>query len=134
MEKTGTTNRTITTSVCQISIEENEVVFVKMNENAIIEIEEVDELHQSLNELVDHQPYCMLVIPASGNSSSAEARKYAARLKNKKVIAEAIVVDNLAHRLLANFYIKVNRPRQKVRVFSNVPAGLAWIESIRDKS
>jgi hypothetical protein len=134
MEKTEKIDRTVTTSVCQISLEKNDVVFVKMNENAIIDVEEVDEKHQSLNELVDHQPYCMLVIPASGNSASAEARKYAARLKNKKVIAEAIVVDNLAHRLLANFYIKVNRPRQKVRVFSSVPAGLAWIDSIRDKS
>ncbi|MES2681764.1 MAG: hypothetical protein V4635_17850 [Bacteroidota bacterium] len=134
MEKTEKINRTVTTSVCQISVEKNDVVFVKMNENAIIDIEEVDEMHQSLNELVDHRPYYMVVIPAIGNTSSSEARKYAARLKNKKLMAEAIVVDNLAQRIMANFYVKVNRPNQKVKVFSSVPAGLAWIDSVRIKS
>jgi hypothetical protein len=124
----------VTTSVCRIELKEGNLIFIHLFENASIEIPEVEEMYKNLNTLVNNEPHYLVVVPSHGNTSSQEARKYAAELKEKNIIAEALIVNSLGIRILANFYIKVNRPKQKIRTFSNIASALTWINSQREES
>ena len=128
------TIHTLTTSVCQMNVKEDNLIFINIFENATIEIPEVDEMYKSFTALANNEACFLIVTPGHGNTSSEEARKYAAKLKGKNVIAEALIINNLAIRLLANFYIKVNRPKQKIKIFSTTASALVWINSIKAKS
>ncbi len=108
-----------------------DIIYVQTFENAEIEIPEIDEMNIYLRSLVEDGPCYLIVFPGVGSISSHEARKHAAKLKNKNIIAEAIIIDNLATRLLANFYMKINRPEQRIKLFSNEKAALEWINSIK---
>ncbi|MBL7920084.1 MAG: hypothetical protein JNJ40_07195 [Bacteroidia bacterium] len=112
----------------------DDVIYMYTFEDAQIEIPEIDELNLKTRSLVGDKPYYIIVIPGIGTTSSHEARKYAAKLKDKNIVAEAIVITNLAIRLLANFYMSINRPEQKIKLFSNETAALDWINSIKEKA
>jgi len=111
----------------------DDVVYIYTLEDAEIEIPEIDELNKNLEALTEGMPCYLIVFPGEGSISSHEARKYAATKKGKNIVAEAIVMNNLAIRLLANFYMKINRPEQKIKLFSNEKAALEWIKSIKEK-
>ncbi len=124
---------TLSTSICKMELKFDDVIYMYTFEDAQIEIPEIDELNLKTRSLVGDKPYYIIVIPGIGTTSSHEARKYAAKLKDKNIVAEAIVMTNLAIRLLANFYMRVNRPKQKIKLFSNEAAALEWINSIKGK-
>ncbi|MDP1803174.1 MAG: hypothetical protein Q8L81_17565 [Bacteroidota bacterium] len=116
-----------------MELKHDDVVYIHTFEDAAIEIPEIDELNKNLRDLVEDRPCYLIVIPGIGSISSPEARKYAAKQKGKNIIAEAIIINNLAIRLLANFYMKVNRPEQKIKLFSNEISALAWVHSLKEK-
>ena len=127
------TINSIVNRVCKMDLKQGDIVYIHTFEDAEIEIPEIDELNKNLLALVEDRPCYLIVFPGEGSISSHEARKYAATKKGKNIIAEAIVMNNLAIRLLANFYMKINRPEQKIKLFSNEASALAWIDSIKGK-
>lgn len=46
--------------------------------------------------------------------------------------ASAIVVKNLAQKIIADFYYKVNRPKQPYKVFWQFDKAIEWLLAIRD--
>lgn len=116
-----------------MDLKAGDVVYIHTFEEAEIEIPEIDELNKNLKALTGDRPCYLIVFPGVGSISSHEARKYAAAQKGKNIVAEAIVINNLAVRLLANFYMKINRPEQKIKLFKNEASALEWINSIKAK-
>ncbi|MBA2611992.1 MAG: hypothetical protein H0U95_08480 [Bacteroidetes bacterium] len=132
LDRNSGTKTNVSTSICKMELKFEDVVYIHTVEDAEIEIPQINELNEHLRSLVEDKPCYLIVFPGIGSSSSQEARKYAAKQKGKNVIAEAIVINNLAIRLLANFYMKVNRPEQKIKLFSNEVSALAWINTIKE--
>jgi hypothetical protein len=56
-------------------------------------------------------------------SASEEGSKYS--------VAEAFVVKSLSQRLIANFYVKVNKPPIPSKVFNSEKEAIKWLESKR---
>jgi hypothetical protein len=94
----------------------------------VIDINEVKECHAAMDLLQVEQPFLLLVIVPLGASSTKEAREYASQesIRNR-IKAQAIVVDSLATRIMANVYMKINRPKQPIKVFSDKNAALEWL-------
>lgn len=124
------TKKSLNTSVCEMELKDDNIVFIRTFEDASIEIPEIDDINKALKELVSSQPCYLVVIAGAGSSSSNEAREYGAKMREKNVTAEAIVINNIAIRILANFYIKVNKPQQKIKLFSNTHDAVEWLYTI----
>lgn len=133
-KRNDSTIKAIETSTCKLELKYENIVFLYTKENASIEIPEVNELHKAFREITDEQPCYLLVMPGIGTNSSSEARKYAANNKNNNIVAEAIIVPNLAIHLLANFYIQVNRPTHKVKIFKGQEKAIEWLMKIREET
>lgn len=41
--------------------------------------------------------------------------------------ATALVADSVAYRLIANFYLKINKPKTPNRIFKDVPSAVEWL-------
>jgi hypothetical protein len=65
-------------------------------------------------------------------SFSNEAREYFARNQQhrEKRKSQAIVIDTLAQRLVANFYLKFNRPDCPVSIFQTIDQALNWVKGL----
>jgi hypothetical protein len=62
-----------------------------------------------------------------------EARDNATKIEHLAPIkASAVVANNLAYRLVANFYMKFNKPKTPYKVFDNLENGIAWLKTSPD--
>lgn len=95
-------------------------------------IDDIEEIHNTSLEMTLDNPHFILVITKQGASSSNETREYAAKKgKERKILGEAIVIKNVALRMAATVYMKVNRPKQKIKLFNTREKAIAWIYSQR---
>lgn len=105
------------------------IVEVITSANYETTIEDVAEINKTVKSLVGDNPHGVLVITQQGATASSEAREYAAKQSfRKNIIAEAIVIKNLAIRLGAIVYMKVSRPKQKIKLFNSRKGALNWLK------
>jgi hypothetical protein len=75
--------------------------------------------------------YKVLTVPQEHASIEADVRSYLVTPDRRhRVIADAIVITNLPHRLLADFYMKFNRPDIPTQFFKTYKEALVWLRSL----
>ena len=59
-----------------------------------------------------------------------EARDHSAELeKTYPGIATVVTADTLAYKIIANFYLKVNKPKTPYKVFNDVASAEIWLKT-----
>ena len=118
-------------SIAEVSYAENDVVVFDFFDDITIGISEIKELAFASNELTGGVvPTLNLVITGQRNNISTEAFAYNVfeELKITQItIAEALVIQNLATRIMANFYYKVVPRKFPVKVFENKEQAIEWL-------
>jgi hypothetical protein len=118
----------------EIELIEDKVVKITTASNYESNIEDVKEIGEVMNTLIGNNPHYILVITQQGASATPDAREYAANSSYRRnVIAEGIVIKNLALRMAATVYMKVNRPKQKIKLFNSEAKALTWIRKLKSK-
>lgn len=116
----------------EIEMLDERIVKITTAVNYESNVDDVNEISEAFEKLIGNEPCFILVITQQGASATAEAREYAARSSHRKnLIAEAIVIKNLALRMAATVYMKVNRPKQKIKLFNSEAKALSWLQSIK---
>lgn len=102
-----------------------------IKDNATITGEDVLEMKAANQELCEDEPYCVLIDAGSMTSFTREAMEMvASKSFQQRTIAKAILINSLGHKILANFYLKVNRPHIKTKIFNNREEALNWLKKI----
>ncbi len=101
-----------------------------------LELEDAIEIDDISYDFVEGKPFVTLVDVRNIRSNmSHEAREHFAT--NKKITdirkAQAIVVNNLHTKLLANFYMKFHKPTNPVKIFSDYDKAEKWVRAIRSE-
>ena len=114
-------------------IEEGFTLLIAKNK-VELELEDAIEIDDISFELVEGKPFVTLVDGRNVRSNmSHEAREHFAT--NKKITdirkAQAIVVNNLHTKLLANFYMKFHKPENPVKIFNDYDKAEIWVKKIR---
>lgn len=61
-----------------------------------------------------------------------EVREWAADTSgNHYTHCDAIVIRNLAQKILADFYIKINKPQMPTKIFYSVEKAVEWIKEVQ---
>lgn len=61
-----------------------------------------------------------------------EVRDWAAESSgNHYTFVDAIVISNFAQKIIANFYIKFNKPKMPTKIFTSTDKAYEWILSVR---
>lgn len=64
-------------------------------------------------------------------NSTKEARDYMANEGNNLVKASAIIVSNPMLRMMANFFIMVNKPKNPTRMFTDKQSAVEWLKQFK---
>ncbi len=124
----------ISIKVALISILEENIILVKLDTSRHDQMgaEEAIEIAETIEKICKGEKHCILT-DTTGVVGQVEplAREilstHAGYSKVRK--AEAFVVESLANRLIANFYIKFNRPKNPTKIFNNYDRALAWLRA-----
>ncbi|MBL7902705.1 MAG: hypothetical protein JNK73_11975 [Bacteroidia bacterium] len=93
-----------------------------------IEVEDFRELKQANIELMGQKPYTVLVTAEELTSFTREAREYVASKEYVGItIAKALLISGLGQRIIGNFYMKVNKPNIKTKLFSDRDKAIEWL-------
>ena len=116
-------------------IEEGFTLFVA-KDKIDLGIEDAKEVDEVSYEMVKGKPFVTLIDVRDVRSNMThEAREYFAT--NKKITdirkAQAIVVNSLHTKILAEFYIKFNKPTNPVKIFRDYNEAEEWLREIRSE-
>lgn len=113
---------------CNLSLLEMTVI-LKLKEDAVVDVKEATAILRTADELANNQPYCILTDARTYFTITPEARQIFADKKfTGLVTANAVIVNNLAAKLVANFFSRFNRPHFYFQVFSNEEKAKLWLK------
>ena len=109
----------------------NRILHVYFFSGAHITIDFVDLVYDFINEN-GGQSYLNLFEFEVNVDIDPEVRAWAsAPAGNLNTIADALVIKSLAHKMLANFYVKINKPIKPTKIFTIQEKALNWLISLK---
>lgn len=107
-----------------------DTLFLEIHEGETLTVAESAEIAEWAREQFKGK-YKVLTLPRENAQIEAEVRSYlTAKNRSQRVLADAIIITNLPHRLLADFYMKFNRPDIPTRFFKTYDEALQWLKNI----
>lgn len=106
----------------------NSIIRIKVFPGVELEKEDAVEMRKGLLLVSSGKKYAVLLDATETFSTSNEARTLiASKEYSFDRIATVMLIGTLANRLVANFFIKVNKPHSPTKIFSLEAAGVAWL-------
>ena len=121
-----------------ITLFDNRIVKIRFKDDVDFVLEDAIEANQTMIDLADGKPYLSLVDTLSIRSqmSNDAMNHFATDELTKGIrIAEAIVVNSLHNKILANFYLKFTKSHNPVKVFNfiDMDKSIEWLLEIYQK-
>ena len=113
-----------------ITFDSNQILLVTFKDKVDVDLVEMIKLVDVSLEIVNNTPFYLIVDARNILSTiNHEARDYITKHEaySKLNIAQAIIVNNMPIKILANFYIKFYAQPNPVRMFSDFEEGREWL-------
>jgi len=131
--KATTFTKTILLNSMSISMDENEIVHVKYLSGQIIDVNEKNDELKANIEITNGQKHPFLFKFEPFVTITKEAKEYSIKIElEQPYLAVAIVVDNLAYQLMADFYFKFYKPKVAYKVFKSETKAIEWLVEIKN--
>ena len=124
---TDTTN-VIMTSTAKLSFKDG-ILYVEILEYADLDEKTLTEQFETRNKLIGDREFTVLVDARKNHNATREGREFMAKSDNPNRKALAIMTNNLAVKLIANFYIKINKPKTPTKLFNDIKEAEKWLKT-----
>lgn len=123
-----TTENRASTSIADIYMREDGILEIRVKEDAEVDEAALLENFEATLPLTGGKKVPALLDCRRHFFISSEARALTAKLASDHRTAHAMVLSSLAIRLIANFYLNVNKPSQPTKVFTNYDEAVDWLK------
>ncbi len=121
---------TISVPTMHISMRSDRIIQIVPENGVQITMDNVKLQIAAIGSLGKGKRYPVLVYGGVDTRLDSEVMNYVASEKsNPFALAEAYLITNVTHKLLAGFYLKINKPARPTRVFTKEKEALAWLYS-----
>jgi hypothetical protein len=104
------------------------VVFSVFREGIQLDEWHVRELLETASKLSNNKPYLLLSDVPGFLSISSGARAIASsKAESPQIVANAVLINNLAIKLVANFFARYNQPHFAFKVFTDRKKAMDWL-------
>jgi hypothetical protein len=115
-----------------VTIADRDLVIIRIKNGQLVDREDIYQIFNAHSEVLGDSKRYIMFITNNSSSITAEGRKASAEKKiNECALAKAIVVRNLANKLLTNFFIRVDKPSSNVKAFDSEMVAMEWINELR---
>ena len=116
-----------------ISLRSDGIVYVFFKENCVLDVDLQTRMLEFYHEVTGGKMTPFLFMADKGVTLTKEARDNAIRVEEQTPCSvNAVVVTNLAYKLIANFYMQFNKPLRPYKVFSNKGEAVEWLKKYMD--
>lgn len=97
-------------------------------------MKETKELEEAIEKMTKGVIHKSLRIAGKFTNVDIEVMRYLSRGRGTLfTLADSFVIHSLAQKMLANFYLHINRPILPTRVFNKLEEAEAWLKSLDDE-
>jgi hypothetical protein len=112
-----------------VTLRNDGIVHVLFHNNVVLDLPLQMLLLNIYNEITERRKHPFLFEALSGIKVTREAKENAIRIEaDAPGSAYAVLAPTLAYQVVANFYLKVRRPKSPYRVFRNEDAAVEWLK------
>jgi hypothetical protein len=116
------------TDFAVVSLGNDGIIRVMLKKKCEVTQESFRKLFEVFKAMIDGVPYAYIYYAEDSSSTvTDDGRRFA---KDEEFsfpkICNAVIVTNLAHKLIANFYLKFNKPNYPFKVFSKMEDAEKW--------
>lgn len=111
---------------------EDNILEIVYNDDVNVELADMKELLRCVHDFSNGQPCKRLVIISPRAIIEKEARHYLQEenhAKRKFIIAEAVIVHSLTHKMMFNFYVKFIKDIYPSKFFTDITEAREWLKS-----
>ncbi|MBS1636860.1 MAG: hypothetical protein JST26_13165 [Bacteroidetes bacterium] len=121
----------LTSEKTEVLILEPGIIENIVKPGAIIETEDIRLLKEKNERLSKGKKYAVLVTSGHLSSITKEARELVASKEfAQNTMAKALLIESLGHRIVGNFYLRINKPHIKTRLFADRDVAILWLKSV----
>ncbi len=115
-----------------ICLDKRGIIHVQYLEGQTIDVKEKIEEKRALQEITKGEKYPILISFGHFVTITKEAKEYSILIEPEQpFLAVAILVENLAYQLMADFYFKFYKPTTEYKVFKSEEKAIEWLIEIR---
>ncbi len=116
------------TKCAKFSVLEDGVLSIQLLANCEIDLSESKLMQKVSLEITNGKKFVALIDAREAFFVSKESREWGSTAEaQKNMVAQAIVVNSTANRLVGNFIIQFHKPIAKTRLFSDEKSALEWL-------
>lgn len=113
-----------------IVLREDGIVHIHYNHNIVLDIPLQLKVLEKFNEITGGKLTPFLFTAGDGVIVTPEARDNAMNTEeDSPCYGTAVIVTSLAYKLIANFYLKFNKPKRPYRVFKSENEAVEWLRT-----
>ena len=113
-----------------VSLRTDGIIHIRVRDYAEVDIDDSLETFEAVKKLGNGEKMPVLVFTGEGGTVTDESKRFSASKEaGEPTLAEAIVVKNLAHKLIINFLIKFHRPGRPMKMFTKANEAIKWLKS-----
>lgn len=118
----------IVLSHSDVTLREDGILEIVVKDNIDVDLNICKELTNTYKTLLGNNKALLLHIVGNFVTMDKEAREYSASEAGLKYsIAEAFVINSLPQKILANFYMRINKPAVPSKFFDNREDAEEWL-------
>ena len=115
--------------------ENKNILFFRVTQGIVVDVPEINDMFRYATEFMGEKRHYAVIDFGANLLSTTEARKVYADSSyiQKNRIADAFLVKSLSVRLVANFFIRVTKPKVTTFLFTDEKKAVEWLDSLRSK-
>lgn len=107
------------------------IVQVNFGNKTDLDVKEVREILAATGYLTQGKKALVMNVAGSQTSATSAARDFAATEEAAiYTLAEAYIVNNLAQKIIGNFYVNFHKPTVPTKIFTNETTAVNWLMSL----
>lgn len=113
-----------------IFLREDGIIQINIKNDIIISKNDVMEIVDCIEEVSQQKKYPVLILAGDYTLPESEARPYIASAEaNRYTICNAFVINGVAQKLMANVFMKIDRPATPTKFFNTENEALNWLKT-----
>jgi hypothetical protein len=105
------------------------IIQVTFKEGITLDLDLQIRLHEKYSEICKGKRLPFLYNAMDHVTVTKEAKEYAIKIEDTTPVkASAILVNNLAYKLIAEFYQRINKPRKPYKIFRKQEDAVQWLK------
>lgn len=118
-----------------VELREDGIMHIHIKETQTFEMEDSEKVFKLREKMAGGRKAPMIYTCTQFVIPSKEVREFvASEERSGLVLADAFVVNSLPQKLMANIFIKINKPVRPTKVFNNFEAACEWAKTFITES